>query len=341
MKHAPCHRTFRNLISLFATLVAAFVFAACDDSISSEILWSTHPIAFSAAEDVPDSRGTCYGETWATTGGSKMAVWAYYYADGSKTPQGMMLENTLTYTEDSRWEYSPVIYWPLSGSMDFFSYAPACERARKEFTTFTPSHFDYQALLVNCHVPASEVTAIHQLTSLAGLPVGGPNDAAQQEDLMFAFQRGVLCAEQAVSDYVELKFVHVMAGLRFAVSAEHPLSLPLGTSKVVFGIGRLKTGGTLAICEPATVGGVPKVEWTLDGREGTFYITATVDGGTGTLQFPDEEFFFPPQPLDGGLRVTAYFYDSTGARLDYREVTTGITELQRGHSVTLTVKSEE
>lgn len=341
MKHATVLRVVRMPFHiLFATLLVAFVLAACEDDTSpSDVRWSTTPIAFSAAEGEGAFRGTAHGAEWATAPGSKMAVWAYYWEEGSKTPLGMMTENTLTYKEvNSTWDYSPVIYWPLTGSMDFFSYAPVCETARKEFTTFTPSHVDYQALLVNCHVPASEVTTINQLTNLAGLPDGGPNDAAHQEDLMFAFQRDVVCTDQSVLDHVDLHFAHVMAGLRLVVSGEHPIDIPDGTTKVVFGIGRLKTGGTLAICEPATPGVAPDVEWTLNGREGTFYITGTVEDDK--VRMPADEFFFPPQTLDNGLRLTAYFYDSDGIRIDYREVTTSIKQLLRGNSVTLTVRGD-
>lgn len=327
------HDTLRTLWAVILVTIAAACHDDCDEA-TTHTPSNTTPIAFNAA--TTDGRGVENGTTWANTDGSQMAVWAYYYGEGSETPQNTMIETTLTYNAaNTRWDYAPVVYWPLQGTMDFFAYAPARAKARREFTTFSPSHVNHQAILLRCHVPASEVTTIHQLADLAGMDAG-PNDAARQEDLMFAFQRNVACADRAVTDFVTLCFAHVMAGLKLALSDERPIALPTGTAKVVFGIGRLKTGGTLAICEPAAPGGRPSVVWTLDGQEGTFYITAdTAD--TGTLTLPNDEFFFPPQTIEGGLRVTAYFYDTDNHRLDYREVNTDIQQIERGKSVTITL----
>lgn len=314
--------------------------ASCGSDLeeTAKVDYSTVPVSFGASDDAGGmTRGREYGSTWSTTDDSEMAMWAYYYQDGSSTPQSMMQENTLTYNStNARWDYSPIIYWPKSGNMDFFSYAPVCDGARKEFTTFSPSHINHQAILMNCHVPASQITSTTQLETLE--KTKNVNDAANQFDLMFAFQRNVKCAEQTVSSKVNMKFAHVMAGIMFGVESGATFNLPAGTTKVVFGIGRLKTGGTLAICEPSTPGAEPGVVWTLDGQEGTFYITAPINGAV--LSFPGDVFFFPPQNIESGLVVTAYFYDAEGnKKTDYRTVRTDIKQLERGKCTVLKLTS--
>lgn len=324
------------------------------------------PIGFSASEEMP-VRGTAYNNTtWSTVNGSAFDVVAYYYALGSLVAQPL-LENTVT-RDGTKWGYSPVVYWPVEGTVDFFAYAPACEGARKEIQRFTPSHTDYQTILVDCHVPASEITTVHSLGTDYVPITAFPHDAAKQYDLMFSSLRDVPCDEQSVTSRVNMQFVHSMAGVDVDLSAlaeNAATKIPAETGKIVVGIGRIKTGGTLAICEPATPGGLCDVRWTLDGLEGTFYETYQVTWSaddvpvvTGIIR--DEirkpadmtteawqkagTFFVPPQQFETGLIVTIYFYDSGGRRMFYRSYTlptTGsdaVPALERGKILKLNIK---
>lgn len=351
----------RNLTSYFILLVFASLLAAC--SAEDENL-RQRPLAFTVSEE-PLTRGTAFNATWSAQGGSAFSVVGYYYAPGSLTPQPL-LDNTVT-RGASQWGYSPVVYWPMEGTADFFSYAPACEGARKEFQRFTPIHTDYQAILADCHVPASQITTIHSLGTYNSAITAYPHDAANQYDLMMAYLRDVPCAEQAVTSYVNMKFVHVMAGVRInmaALVAEGLKKLPAGTKKIVIGLGRIRTGGTLAICEPASPGGPADVVWTLDGLEGTFYETYDVEWSDDETTISaitrettgkptdwddskwedDATFFFPPQEFESGLTVTAYFYNNENKRLFYHAVTLpyegagAIHALERGKILTLNLK---
>lgn len=342
-------KIFENLLYPFCALLM-LVSCATDLEESTRPEFSTVPISFGASDDAESvTRGNEIGSGWSHEDNSKMAMWAYFFESGSSTPQSMMQEQVLTYSgTNARWEYSPIIFWPKSGTMDFFSYAPAriiggdgkyvTPNAREEFTTFSPSHINHQAILMNCHVPASQITSTTQLETLA--KTKNVNDAANQFDLMFAFQRNVKCAEQTVSSKVNMKFAHVMAGIKFGVKEGDTFNLPAGTTKVVFSIGRLKTGGTLAICEPPTPEAEPGVVWTLDGQEGTFYYTVPIVGGS--IVFTSEEFFFPPQDIEQGLVVTAYFYDGEGKKnqTDFRTVRTDIKKLERGKCTVLKLTSK-
>lgn len=307
------------------------------------------------ADEIAVTRGMAFQPAWSTTNESTMAVTAVHYPQDSETPIQMLGEKTVTCTgatttSPAVWQYTPLIYWPKSGLMDFFSYAPATE-ARTEVSTLTPSHVNHQAMLMKCHVPASEITTIHTLgTSNGDVLASTPHDASKQHDLMFAFQRRLRCEDYAssITNKVTMQFAHAMAGIKLNVDglkdakdSDDTPKVPAGTSKIVIGIGRLKTGGTLAICEPA---GAPDVVWTLDGLEGTFYETYTVtsdgsisrEGGN-----EDDVFFFPPQVLEQGLTVTAYFYDSTDKRIGYRTLTlpkSELGELTRGTIKTLKIK---
>lgn len=355
----PYHTRMKRLVPYIFLWAIAAMMAACSDA--EEPLCS-RPLTFAVSEE-PQARGTAYGTTWGTTDGSAFDVVAYYYAPGSLTPQPLM-ENTVT-RDGSRWGYSPVVYWPVEGSADFFSYAPACEGARQEFQRFTPIHTDYQAILADCHVPASQITTIHALGTDNSAITAYPHDAANQYDLMMAYLRDVQCAEQAVTSHVNMNFVHVMAGVRLdlqQLKENAATKIPAGTQKIVIGLGRIRTGGTLAICEPATAGGHAEVVWTLDGHEGTFYETYKVtwndakvtaitreetgkpDGATPEAWETDATFFFPPQEFESGLTVTAYFYNSENKRISYHTLTlpyTGadaINGLKRGQILTLNIQ---
>lgn len=322
-----------------------------------------NPIGFSASEEMP-VRGTAYNTTWSTVNGSAFDVVAYYYALGSLVAQPL-LENTVT-RDGTKWGYSPVVYWPVEGTVDFFAYAPACEGARKEIQRFTPSHTDYQTILVDCHVPASEITTVHSLGT-DNVPITAfPHDAAKQYDLMFSSLRDVPCDEQSVTSRVNMQFVHSMAGVDVDLSAlaeNAATKIPVGTGRIVVGIGRIKTGGTLAICEPATPGRLCDVRWTLDGLEGTFYETYQVTydqnqvingiirdrtGKPGDMRDVDWEaagtFFVPPQQFESPLVVSVYFYSSGGLRLSYRSFnlpTTGddaVTALKRGEILNINIR---
>lgn len=298
------------------------------------ITYSDIPIGFNLSHNSNKTRGSLI-----STGELEFAVSAYHYPTDGGTRVQMMNEQTVSGTiGEDVWTYSPVIYWPTAGSMDFFSYAPASAPAREQFNKLIASHINHQAMLMECHVPASQVTTVNQLATLAGLPAEGPNDATNQNDLMFAFERNVNCAAQTIGNPTNMRFVHAMAGVRITANNTIATGAPVGTRKIVVGIGRLKTGGTLAICEPATPGTYPEVVWTLDGIEGTFYQTLSVDDGRTTVTVPADVFFFPPQAIDGGLTVTAYYYDSSDNRLDYRTITTDVTTLERGQVTTLNLK---
>lgn len=389
---------FRDFIPYILTqMLAMLLLTGCQQEQedlwgATEVEYSKTPVSFVTQETgTTGTRGTELQSTWSTTEYSKMAVWAYYYQYGESTPQSMLQEKEITYEETSSgsriyaWNYTPVIYWPKSGTMDFFAYAPACMGARKQINNILPSNINYQALLMNCHVPASQITTIHSLGSNNTAVTTFPHDAKGQHDLMFAFERNMKCDEQSTTSKVNFKFVHAMAGLKINMSefkmddngtpgdpSDDTPKIPDGTSKIIIGIGRIKTGGTLAICEPATDGVQPTVVWTLDGLEGTFYETysATWSGGdpntvseikreqTGiTAKDPenptdaekeawesDATFFFPPQPFETGLTVTAYFYNASNVRLGYRTrtlPTTGdeaIKELKRGEIITLNIQ---
>lgn len=338
-------------------MAAVCCFVACSDGVE-EALPKT-PLSFSASDEAP-TRGVAYDAGWSTTEGSVFNVVAYHYAANMSTPLQMM-DNEVSYNATAKaWGYSPVVYWPSDGTMDFFSYAPACEGARKEVSRFTPHHENFQALMVDCHVPASQITTIHSLGTDNTAITTYPHDAASQYDLMFAYERNMVCAEQAVTSRVNMKFVHVMAGVKLDLDGlVKSGKIETGTQKIVIGLGRIRTGGTLAICEPNAVGGLPEVMWTLDGLEGTFYETYTVEWSGGTVDRVYREhtgkpaamtdgdwkkvstFFFPPQKFDSGLTVTAYFYNAENKRTKYSTQTipnSSIAGLERGKIISLNIQ---
>lgn len=341
----------KRLVPYIFLWAIAVMMAACSDA---EEPLRSRPLTFAVSEE-PQARGTAFGTTWGTTEGSAFNVVAHYYAPATNTPLQMM-DNTVTYSfSNGVWRYSPVVYWPTEGTMDFFSYAPACTGAKAEISRFTPVHTDYQAIIMDCHVPASEITTIHSLGTANNAITALPHDAAHQYDLMFAYLRDVPCAEQGVTDKVNLQFAHAMAGVKVDFSGLDKTKLPTSAAKMIVGIGRVKTGGTLAICEPATPGGLAVPEWTLDGLEGTFYETYNVTwtSGSPTLSrdnygrpvgMSDAEwqagdvFFFPPQTLDTELTVAVFFYNALNQRIGYHLLYTDIKTLTLGKIMNIKVK---
>lgn len=341
----------KKLVPYILFLAVVVLMVACSAEMDA---LRSKPLAFCATDDSP-SRGTAFGTGWGATDGSAFNVVAHYYAPATNTPLQMM-DNTVTYSKtNSVWGYSPVIYWPVDGTMDFFSYAPACTGAKAEISRFTPVHTDYQAIIMDCHVPASEITTIHSLGTANNAITALPHDAAHQYDLMFAYLRDVPCAEQGVTDKVNLQFAHAMAGVKVDFSELDKTKLPTSAAKMVVGIGRVKTGGTLAICEPATPGGLAVPEWTLDGLEGTFYETYNISWSSGSPTLsrdpygkPDgmtpeewqkgDVFFFPPQTLDTELTVAVFFYNEVNHRIGYHLLYTNIKTLSLGKIMNIKVK---
>lgn len=351
----------KNFLRYLWFWIIACSLAACSNGDDGAL--PKRPMTFSASDEVP-TRGVAYDSSWGTTNGSIFNVQAYHYPANMTTPLQMM-DNDVT-RDGTVWGYSPVVYWPTDGVMDFFSYAPACDGARKEFSRFTPNHTNYQALMVDCHVPASQITTIHSLGTDNVAITTYPHDAANQYDLMFAYERNMVCAEQAVTSRVNMRFVHVMSGVKLDLDGlVSSGKIEAGTQKIVIGVGRIRTGGTLAICEPDVVGGLPEVMWTLDGLEGTFYETYTVKwngagtavesinredtgmpGGVDAYHWTNDHatFFFPPQKFDSDLTVTAYFYNAENKRIKYSTQTIpnsgdgSIEGLERGKIIKLNIK---
>lgn len=381
MKQLTIHPLLHKfpLALLLGILLTTHLVGACNDDEMPGIVWSDTPIGFAAGDHTPmadtavpcaasdnPSRGARYDAVWGTTDGSMMAVSAQYYDEASNTPISLMHETTVS-CNGTAWTYNPVVYWPLTGTMDFYAYAPAQtdaegnpvtgRNAKPLFHSLTTSASNYQAMLMDCHIPPSEITTIHTLGTTSN---ARPHDAHQQVDAMFAFRRGMVCAEQSVTQPVAFSFVHTMAALQINLSGLAFNKVPAGTTRIVVGVGRIKTGGTLAICEPEVPGDLTAdVVWTLDGLEGTFYETYAVEWintypsisreTTGkpatpigvsevewTRQWEDDAtFFMPPQTIDSGIKVFVFFYDSSNHRIDYREVNTGITTLTRGQVTTI------
>ncbi|MCQ2335385.1 MAG: fimbrillin family protein [Paludibacteraceae bacterium] len=310
---------------------------ACTHSdVQQPVIYSDIPMLFGASDasegNGTQSRGLAHGTTWTTTPGSQMAVSAYHYASASSaTPQRMLVEKTVSCADAGaglyRWDYSPVIYWPHSGKMDFYAYAPAKtdgggnpvdgENTSMIISSLRTSHIDHQGMLMDCHVPASEVTTIHQIIRNDGLGnTFFPNDEDHQVDAMFAMLRNRDCAEVAMAERVNLQFAHAMASIKLELpitgTNNWGTELPGGGDKtrIVVSLGRIRTGGTLAVCEPATPGR-PDLVWTLDGTEGTFYATFYNEGTDPSEHDLESTWFFPPQTIQNPTFVLrVYTWDT-------------------------------
>ncbi len=109
-------------VGTLAVLVLLGLSACRNDSLpAAEEAFTGEPIAFVAQSDGEAAAGrAAFGEA-----GYAMGVYADYYANaGDAAPTGMLMENQDVAYDGKIWDYSPKRYWPVSGTLAFYAYAP-------------------------------------------------------------------------------------------------------------------------------------------------------------------------------------------------------------------------
>lgn len=109
-------RTLNPLLSLMALSAIGFVSCSTDDV-------PTDPAVERAGREIRFTASTDLSRADQTVNTLKsFNVYAYI---GSATNPKLFMDNvTVTKNATNVWTYSPVEYWPASGSLDFYAYAP-------------------------------------------------------------------------------------------------------------------------------------------------------------------------------------------------------------------------
>lgn len=306
-------------------MLSAMLLSACTDESmpTNDIEYSTVPLGFSCSEC------TTRGAEANTV--NEFAVSSLYYSDGSSYPR-FFLEGQVVNYENNTWTYSPLKYWPKSGTLDFYAFSP------KDITgleSLTFNHSVYPAWLMKYNVPYPQITSINELSgNISQTVFGKANDAERQKDLLLATKLNEVCTEQTpINRTISLKFTHPLAGLKLQLSTS---IAPSEATHVIISFAPMCTGGTIAL-DKSTTTAVPDLVWTLDESEATFYQGYDLS----SFDSDNKTFFLPPQELKN-FTITARFYKSENGAytlLGTKTSNRNSLKLERGKTTTLILKN--
>ncbi len=132
----------KHIYGLFAAAMCAAVAASCDKPAGpGEVEYGDNPITFQTEDNWGDSPAESKATTNISTGkvtfqkDDKFGVFAIYSPAAGES--SVIMNNVqLTYDGSSAWNYSAAeentYFWPVSGSLSFYSYFPA---NNNQFTT--------------------------------------------------------------------------------------------------------------------------------------------------------------------------------------------------------------
>lgn len=233
------------------------------------------------------------------------------YNGGTTTPYISLVK--VNYA-DSKWSFSDgKHYWPASGNLDFFAYAPV---------NYTTANI----------IQALEYTSTPNVTfNCVNLPMtnAGQEDNALEE-FVYDIEPG-LSKENSASG-VSLSFKHPFAKIKLQLSASHP---DIQINKITFK--SIKNNGSFSH--------VANPKWTLNGNATNLVLTFTGEGanfnGNASPRQIGPIFLMIPQAWAGAIEVEAT-WDDWGVSLKHT-LTTSVPSVtwQPGYSYTYTFTISE
>ena len=189
------NRRLRPNIYIMAISCAAIALSCTRENehvpVSSDI-----PVTFCAETAMDNNIAPSSTKTDATAyfqDNDMMGVTAFWVANGGKdisaTAPNFMYNQPVTYFSGA-WTYSPVKYWPVSGSLNFYGYWPHSSKSDGKVT-----------LSVNTD---------------KGVPTLTYSNPDADIDLMAATAEGLTSDIQTSTKTVSLKFQHLLAKVRFS-----------------------------------------------------------------------------------------------------------------------------
>lgn len=194
--------------------VAAVALASCAkfDTYQTETTVGETPVGFSAY--VPKTKAGAAGQTTTTsiqrseaTGGG-FGVFAYYTNDGNYSASAApnFMYNQGVFYNESKWEYSPVKYWPneygtgahsaATDKVSFFAYAPYVATASGSYgiTAFSPANDgtgDPTVTYVIDPTPSTAVDLCWAVNSSNGLPWKDQTKQSTSGTVAFLFKHAL------------------------------------------------------------------------------------------------------------------------------------------------------
>lgn len=290
--------------------------AACSDDLipQDEIEYSCVPMGF-ACEEI-STRGS--QTTSLATNGAEFVVHARYYngsSYGRDFFDGQVIKN-----QAGKWTYSPIKYWPKTGTVDFYAYSP--KEIKGTLQSLTMNHVEYPLWLMQYNVKTPQITSKNELdgVTISSEVFARANDADSLQDLILAATPEQDCAQQnSINSKVSFSFKHVLAGLNFQFKDNY--SFPTGATHVILAIAPMCTGGTIAF-DPSIAGSPihsdrgEEIKWTIDESEATFYqgYKITEEAGNKKIQTDGKTFFLPPQTLKNFTIIARFYKQSTDGK---------------------------
>ena len=231
----------REYIQLSAILLIAFT--SCDKSMNhTALVAGGDKIDFvTAGADEPFiSPLSGRGSETDIAAMRDFGVYAYYAADGAfstvLTPKFMY--NTRVTKNDGVWEYTPVMYWPKSGTVSFFAYSPYADGGNTAIGL------------------GSDITT----TGYPRMTYTVPDDVKAQQDLLVSIPLiDQMKADVPAGGKLTLTFKHTLACVVFQAKMTAVCEFPVKVTSVT--LGQLKN----------------KATFTYDDTPGIFSWTATSD----------------------------------------------------------------
>lgn len=245
-------------------ILLLFVLVACsgnDEATYAPIAYSDMPISLDVTTEQPSTpvravlQGIPGSNPWNE--GDQFVVNAHYYSSAITTlAQQFMEDQSVTFhvttngwdnSRTTRWEYSPLKYWPQQGYVDFFAAYPK---------DYVEHNMDRQRLF---HEDASGrviSTRFYLDKPIAGVPNGETvkredgtdheiktySDAIEQWDLMFSHRPHL--SKPDVTTPVRFRFSHAEMAVRFFVRTLDMSSIGGLVIKQI-SLNNIHTGGTI------------------------------------------------------------------------------------------------
>ncbi len=286
----------RKYIIVSATLLTALsALTSCDKSMNDfDEERSSQKIEFTPFELINEP---FEGATGHTTRGTEaqngtienFGVYAYYVADQfnatTATPNFML--NTQVEKSSGDWKYSPLMYWPNSGTLSFYAYAPFA-LPNDPYITLSSTHTTAGAPQLTYKVP--EV-----ITEQRDLLIADP--------LLDKTRTDVNANKKLV-----LPFKHALTNIVFKAKTSSPVSFPVKIESIT--IGNLKNKAKYTYAK-----GTAEASWTMtsDAQDKTYVLQR----GTGLndwdisqlsdyamLSANAYQLMVLPQRIDDSVRVT-------------------------------------
>ena len=221
----------REYILLSAILLIAFT--SCDKSMN-------HTALVAGGDKIDLSTLSGRGSETDIAAMRDFGVYAYYAADGAfstvLTPKFMY--NTRVTKNDGVWEYTPVMYWPKSGTVSFFAYSPYADGGNTAIGL------------------GSDITT----TGYPRMTYTVPDDVKAQQDLLVSIPLiDQMKADVPAGGKLTLTFKHTLACVVFQAKMTAVCEFPVKVTSVT--LGQLKN----------------KATFTYDDTPGIFSWTATSD----------------------------------------------------------------